>query len=247
MKFFKPVVSILLAITVVVGMVFAIAKRVQQRCEEVKIEIAYEGEHLTVTEADVVELLQKKDLVFGKQVKEIDLKAVHNAIGENNLVKSIDHIGFRGDDLIVKITLKEMLMQVFCNDGQHYFITTDGEVLPYTEKVKERLIIVNGDALPSRTKASTQTGILHNVFAVAKHITQTPERTAQYRQIHINEKEQIELIPTIGKYTILFGDTTRMEEKFIGLDELNRQVMSSERGKEYRHLDVRFEDKIIAS
>lgn len=247
MKFVKPLLRILLVIVVVVGVVFAITQHAHQTCKEIDIEIAYEGENLPITEAEFAATIQKADVALGKQIKEIDLKAVHNAIANNVLIRSIDHIGFRGSNLVVKITLEEMLMQIFCNDGQHYFITTNGKVLPYTERIKERLIIVNGESLPTQKKASIHNGAMQSIFAIAKYITQSPDREAQYRQIHLNNKKQIELVPTIGKYTILFGDTSRMDEKFMALDHFFQQVTNTERGNKYNHLDVRFKDKIIAS
>lgn len=247
MKFVKPLLRILLVIVVVVGVVFAITQRAHQTCNEIDIEIAYEGENLPVTEAEIAETIQKADVALGKQVKEIDLKAVHNAIANNALIRSIDHIGFRGSNLVVKLTLEEILMQVFCANEQHYFITTNGKVLPYTERIKERLIIVNGESLPTQKKASIQKGTLQSIFAMAKYITQTSDREAQYRQIHLNSKKQIELVPTIGNYTILFGDTSRMEEKFAALDHFFQQVTTTDRGDAYKHLDVRFKNKIIAS
>lgn len=245
MKYFKTILSILIAVAVIVGICIAISKKSNKLCNKISVDIQYAGENKPIAAEEIVELIKTRDLVLGKKIGEIDLKAVNQAIQEENLIRSIDHIAFRGERLNITLTLEQMLLHVFSPDGGHYFITTEGKILPYTTRIKERLIIVNGN-LPCEGMAQVDSGALKSVYTLAQLISQDAELTAQYRQIHVNKKQQLELIPTVGKHTILLGDTTQMQNKFARIKEFNRQILTTTKGKEYSHLDVRFKNKIIA-
>ena len=70
---------------------------------------------------------------------------------------------------------------------------------------------------------------------------------AQISQIIIDSDYSFELMPVLGQQRIIFGDTSRMKEKFSNLFSFYKKVLNRIGWDKYDMLDVRFKGQVVAS
>ena len=85
-----------------------------------------------------------------------------------------------------------------------------------------------------------------SAYNIAHAIQQNEFAKVQFRQIYINENQEIELIPSVGRLTVLFGDDTDAAEKLVHLREVYRNGLIYTNINQYTQLDVRFKNRVIA-
>ena len=152
MKYVKPIVRILLSITLLVVFILACIYMPKQRCERISAEVHTQNESVTVSPADVERIIADAKIdVIGKALKEIDLGEITDKLKANPYIAEVNFIHFAGKKLVIDYTLREIMMHVFTPNGGHYFVDSEGEVVPFTAKMKDYLMIVNGNVPDSFT------------------------------------------------------------------------------------------------
>ena len=74
---------------------------------------------------------------------------------------------------------------------------------------------------------------------------QDPFLTAQIDQIFINENQEVELIPKIGKQEILFGSFDDMEDKLENLVAFYNNGIAYKGWRRYSKIDLRYDKQVV--
>lgn len=250
-KLITKILAILLAIGVMVLIIISITKIRNSECTGIKVNIAYSGENAAVSEKEVIGMIEANQIAtIGVPQKEINTDSIRVVLEKHDYIKCVDKIRFNRRVLTIDITLKDFLLHVFSTNGEQYFIDKEGEMLHFSQQVQERLIIVNGN-ISSTYKAgknisNLKRNILGSAYRVALKIDADEFNRAQYREIYINENQEIELIPSVGRVVILFGDESDADEKLQNLQETYRNGLIFMDLDKYSQLDVRYKNRIIA-
>lgn len=245
----RPFLVIILTIGIISVAILAIVKMQSRECDNIQVTIQYEGESPTVTESDIIAMIKKSGVqVIGKKLKEIDFGEVSAAIAKNPFILQTNKIYFQKRSAVIDITLKKLLLHVYPLRGEQYYLDENGNFLPYSAKVRENLIIANGN-ITTQYKPNSRIGdksMIASIFRIAKLIEKNEFYTAQFRQLYVNNQNEIEIIPTLGKHTILFGDERNAEEKLFNLKETYKNGLAYVGMDQYALLDVRYKNRVIA-
>ena len=87
--------------------------------------------------------------------------------------------------------------------------------------------------------------VMERLYLIAQAILEDPFSTAQFRQMYVNEKQEIELIPTVGNHVVLFGTEENAEDKLFNLKETYSHALVYG-VEQYKQLDARYKNRIIA-
>ena len=247
MKYAKPIVRILLCITLIVMLILAFVNMPRQRCEHIQAVAHTQNESIVLSQADIETLLSDANIeIIGKEMKEIDLGDVATLLKNNPFIETVNFVHFAGKKLVIDYTLRELVLHVFTPNGNHYFVDSNGEMVPFTMKMKDYLMIVNGnltDAYKSGKKAPKG---VQDALALTKIINQDDFYQAMFRQIYLNNGG-MELTSTIGGQTILFGTSENAEEKLRNLKTVYENGLSHKGYNTYAQLDARYKNRIIAT
>ena len=97
MKYVKPIVRILLSITLLVVFILACIYMPKQRCERISVVAHTQNESVTLSQKDVESLLsQAKIEVLGKAVKEVDLGEIITLLKANPYISNVNFVHFAG-------------------------------------------------------------------------------------------------------------------------------------------------------
>lgn len=248
MKYVKPIVRILLSITLLVVFILACIYMPRQRCERISAVAHTQNESVTFSQKDVVNLLSSAGIeVLGKAVKEIDLGEITTLLKANPYIETVNFIHFAGKKLVIDYTLRDIILHVFTPNGDHYFVDSEGYVVPFTSKMKDYLMIVNGNVSDTHKNGKKAPGKVQDALALTKIIREDEFSQAQFRQIFLNNRNEIELTSTVGGQDILFGSTDNAKEKLQNLKTVYEKGLSHKGYNTYAQLDARFKNRIIAT
>ena len=108
-------------------------------------------------------------------------------------------------------------------------------------------MIVNGNISDSFKSGKKAPQKVRDALALTKVIQQNDFYQAQFRQIYLNSRNEIELISTIGGQTVLFGSVDNAEEKLRNLKTVYENGLSYKGYNTYAQLDARYKNRIIAT
>lgn len=247
MRYFKAITRIVLVVSVLAVVVVAMVKIPQRRCDAVQVGAHTQNESTLLTQADVERMLTEKGIeIIGKRIKDVDLTEVTAALENNPYIKTINFIHFSGTRLLIDYELRHLVLHVFDKDGGQYFVDEDGVLVPYTGKMKDYLIVANGNIAQTYKKGATVKGDLKQVLNVTHKIMADEFYLAQFRQIYLNEHHQMELVASLGNQIILFGTDENADEKLDNLKVVYKEGLSRQGYGTYAMLDARYKNRIVA-
>lgn len=247
MKIVKFVFRIVLVIAVVVLAVLGIVRTPNRQCTSIEAKAHTQNASVLLTQNDIENILQEGGVeIIGKKMKDIDLKTVTDIISQNPFVRKVNFVHFTNSRLVIDYDLKHVIMHVFNQDGEQFFVDEAGTLVPYTSKMKDNLIIANGNLHQHYKNGAVIGKELTPVLAVAKEILSDEFYTAQFRQLYVNNHNQMELVASIGNQVILFGSEAEASEKLSNLKELYQNGLPHMGFDQYAQLDVRYKNRIIA-
>ena len=250
-KILRKIIPILLVIGVIVLIVLAVTHMRNRECNDIKVNIQYSGVSAPVSQEDIVALIASGGIAtVGIPLKEINTDSIRSLLSTHPYIREVDNIRFIGKTLNINLVVKDFLLHVYPTAGEQFFIDTEGEILPYSDQVQERLIIVNGFINKKYKMGSNITWLkkspMLSAYNIAQEIQKDEFSKAQFREIYINENQEIELVPSAGRQIILFGDDKDAAEKLVHLREVYRNGLIYNNINQYSQLDVRFKNRVIA-
>lgn len=250
MKYLKPILLILLSIFTIVIVVIAVINMQHRRCEKIDIIIHHEGNAPSVTPEELILTLKEEKIkIVGQERKEINEDAILTSLSAHPYIKQISSIRFFGKTLLIDIVLRELLLHVYPIVGEQYFIDNEGFLLPYNPNVQERLLVANGyiqDVYRKGLNVKNIKSPLWSIFETATLIYQNDFYKAQFKQLYLNQYQEIEMIPTLGKHVILLGKGENLEEKLFNMEQTYKQALVYLNSEQYIQFDVRFKNRVVA-
>ena len=150
--------------------------------------------------------------IIGRLIDSVELPDLEKKIEKYPYISNADVINNSGT-LIIKAEQEKIIAKIFNNKGEQFYLAESGKLVPKSKNTAGRILIANGniskryeadffvtDTLKNKSKS------LLDIFKMACFIENNPFWKAQISQIYINNKQEIELIPTIGDHVILFGN-----------------------------------------
>ena len=247
MRYFKAITRIVLAISILAIVVVAMVKIPQRRCETILVNAHTENESLLLTQSDVESMLADKGIeIVGKRIKDVDLTEVTAILEKSPYIKNVNFIHFAGKNLLIDYDLRNIVMHVYDKNGGQYFVDKYGSLVPFSPKMKDYLIIVNGNVSQTYKAGTKVSKELQQVLNVTQKILSDDFYRAQFRQIYLNGEHQMELVASLGNQIVLFGSDENVDEKLANLKTVYKEGLSRKGYNTYAMLDARYKNRVIA-
>ena len=250
MKKLKMVLKIMLVLFIMVLIVISIVKMQNRKCSGIQVNINYDGKYPPLNQQSIISLLEREKLpIIGSELKEVPLQKISEVLEKNNFIRKVESIDFKGTTLAITVRLKTLLLHIYPERGEQFFMDDEGGLLPFSSLIKEKIMITNGaikNRFTSDVDIEKDTTGLKTLYEIASAIRENPFYRAQFCQIYVNKDREIELIPVIGQHVIRFGEGDRIEEKLSYLKAVYTNALTYKGMDKYKEIDVRFQNKVIA-
>lgn len=248
LKWLVTTVWIAVGAGVIVLLVAAIQKEDQQKCSGITVTIKGVSNNFFVDKDDILKALNDyiEGSPVGQPLHSFNLVALETELQKNIWVKKIQLFFDSNNRLQVNVLEREPVARVFTNTGTTFYIDSSLAMLPLSEKFSARLPVFTNFPSDKAVLTKADSVLLKNIFIISTAIQKDPFRMAMIEQVDITAQRNFEFLPKIGSTTILFGDATKVEEKFSKLLLFYKNVMTKCGWNYYSVVNVQYANQVVA-
>ena len=241
----------------IITMSFVSSSQDSTPCSNVFINV--DNSNSFIDKFDVDSLLRKKiGTLKGKPMDNINVAQIERIILNNPFVQDAQAYSSIDGQVSIDVRQRVPLLRIFNPSNQSFYVDETGRFMPLSDKASSRVLMVNGyiyDNFANRyvkelnwkdtvTKGKT---FMDSLYTLATYIHKDKFLNAQIQQVYINSDREIELIPYIGKQTILLGDISDMDMKFRNLVLFYKKAISKYGWSTYNYINLKYKNQIVCT
>ncbi len=236
-KAFEILKWLMLIAVIVLLMAFSFNQQEKVKCQKFDVLLASSEDHFVNNEM-IHDLLKNKNLhPLKKTSKEITIKEMEQSISNHAAVKRANVYSDVLGNISVEITQRKPIARVV-GEKDSYYIDEYGKRIPLSNHYTARTLVISGNVATINSEA---------LFQMVKYIYKNPFWKAQIMQIHIEENEDLTLIPRVGYHQIIFGKAENLEEKFSNLKLFYEKGISYKGWNSYGSINLKFKNQIVCT
>ncbi len=256
-RLYKVLIWVFALTGLIVTMSFVSTSQDSTPCSSVFINV--DNTNVFIDKNDVDSLIKKRvGTLKGKSMDKIDIAQIENIIRGNSYVQNAQAYSTIDGEVSIAVRLRVPLLRIFNPLNQSFYVDANGRYMPLSEKASSRVLMVNGyiyDSYIARTvrvldwkdtmiKGKT---MMDSLYTLANFIQKDKFLNAQIQQAYINNDREIELIPYIGKQTIIMGDISDMDLKFKNLVSFYKKEMSRYGWSTCSCINLKYKNQIVCT
>lgn len=228
-------------------------------CQEIKIQVDHNSGNAFVTDADVMTMLMSKgDSLIGSQLINIPIATYERLITNHPSIKKAEVYTQLNGTLAVSVQQRQPILRVITANNESFYIDEEGFVMPTSTNYTARVPIASGNitddlyrirtasfAAPSDSLAATTK--LDDLYKLTMFLRQDEFWNAQIQQLHLDENNEILMIPRVGKHKILLGDVKNLEARFNKLWIFYQKGLNRAGWDQYHTINLKYKDQVICS
>lgn len=230
--------TLLIGYLLVAGFIYAVHRH--PACyRDFHIEFRDTAETSFLRESDIRSMMRQAGFSpKGKEIGVFDTHALSQHLEQNKLIRQARCYHTPDSILRIDIYQRHPIMRVQTERGYNYYIDLDGELMP---------IHANAPAL----KLPLATGNIRDrlartqLYEFALFLQKNRFWRSNIVQIHITQKEEVELVPRVGDHIILLGTFDNYEKKLDNLLTFYKKVLNKKGWNAYRSINLKFDGQVI--
>lgn len=244
----KRSIKIVFSCLVLISLVGFVEKRRSTRvCSHVAIEIENQYQNYFVSENDVHLLMTNTgaEQLIGTYYSNLNLKQLEKRIEAHKYVKKANVYKDLEGNLIVEAFQNRPIARILQTDAPDAYISTDGEILPVSDRYTARVTLVSGPYTKKLVGQNLQEEKSRQIFDLIKYIEGDEFWKAQIAQIDVQADGEVILYPQLGKQQIEFGKAENIPEKFFKLHVFYKQILPRKGWRSYQKVNLKYENQIV--
>jgi cell division protein FtsQ len=237
----------LAAAGIMVLLIAAVKSRQQKDCAGYDIEISGPADEFFIDQKDVEALLTNngKFSIKGREIQQFDLRKMETSL-KNNVWISEAELFFDNDQVLqVRVKERQPIARIFTVGGNSFYIDSAAVRLPLSDKLSARLPVFTGFPSEGIKLNRADSLLMRQIGAMSGYILRDSFSMALVAQVDIRENREMEIIPTIGKQVIEWGDATDYEKKFRRLKLFYTKVLSQTGLDYYERVKVQYSNQVV--
>jgi cell division protein FtsQ len=227
------------------------------RCNGIDVVIKDSLEHSFINESDIRNLIRlEHPKIAGIPLSGLDAAEMEESLTLVPVIKSAQVYKTVEGRLVIEVAQRTPVIRVEDRDHRQYFLDREGNVIPAAAGYAPHILPVNGeiDGAYSKQKNVLEGGaalpsdsIMNDIIALANYIAGDPFWNAQIVQVYVNREKEFELVPRVGAQIILFGDGSRLEQKFFKLETMYREGFRQKGWNNYEIINLKYNHQVICT
>lgn len=217
-------------------------------CNDIEVDINADSKfqnHFLEKDDILSNLQSQREMVIGQRFGRIDLKGIEQKLQNNQYIKKADASFSHSGTIQVAVTLKRPVARIVQPAREDYYINSNGETLPFSDRYTARVLLIEGQRF--QLTDSWQSSKNEPYIQLVNYIHYNSFWKAIISQIIIDKRGEVTLIPQVGKQTIAFGLPQNIEEKFGRLFLFYKKIMPAKGWNHYAKVNLKFKNQIICS
>lgn len=238
MGIWKKIGLFVMLLLFVALLVFARIQSKKQTVQQVEIQILPENEVFFVRKSEVSERLTSTmgKALKGAKIETIDFYKLEMALKRSPWIEKADVYADHSGTVHVRIEQRIPLLRLIPDGKKGYYLDQFGRVMPLSPNFAARVPIASG---------SFDTSMHSILYTFGRYVYESKAWKGQIQQIFVQNKNNLILSPAVGNFTIEFGSTDRLEEKFECLKAFYGEVIPKVGWDHYQEISVRYKGQVI--
>ena len=206
-------------------------------CSEVNINIEEGVVKGFLTANDIKNQLQYAKLYpLGDPMEKIETRKIEDHLTQNPFIEKAECYKTQTGRIYISLTQRMPVARVKADNGDDYYVDTEGNIMPNTHYVSN-MLIVTGHVTKKYARA-----ILPRIgnFIINDKLWQH-----QVEQLNVLNDGSIELVPRVGNHVVYLGQPTDIPTKLNRLEKFYRFGLSKAGWNKYSYINVEFDNQII--
>ena len=241
------IVRLFISIGLMIFLLFAISNKLNETVGSIKISIDSKGEKKKLITEKEVRAILKYEMGYDVQIAEIsqlNLFKLEKVLAGNDRIDDVKVYLDKHNFLNVNIVQKEPIVRIDNVNAPDYYLDYKGDRVPVTDTYRVPVVTGNVDAYSSDFHKSKKNN-LNDVLALAQKVHDDAFLNALVEQIHIDEKNEITIIPKVGRDKILIGQIQDLDEKIYKLKTYYEHGVKKIGLDRFDELDLKYADMMI--
>lgn len=219
------------------------------------------GEHLFVSQDDIKESIFDLGYIKGStRMNEIDPGHIEFLITNSSFIEDAEVYKELNGDLHVDVVVRKPVVRVYNDLGVSVYIDQYGVIMPLSSSYTARAPIANGsitlqlhqfigknvEELPKLTEHPDAITI-QEIYNVASVCSKDEFWSAQFNQIYVTRKGEIELIPRVGDHRVMIGNSKNLDKKLNKLWHFYKKGLSKTGWNEYKTINLKYANQVVCT
>ncbi|TKC08213.1 cell division protein FtsQ [Pedobacter polaris] len=230
----------------VVLMSFIDINKQKVKCTKVEILIPGADNFIEREEIDAI-LKQGEGALIGRNLETINIHQIEKNIKSNPYIAFVKVYADMDGIIHIEIKQRQPVLRIINAGGQDYYIDSDGLKMPMSPNFTANVLVATGNILEgfSGRIDTLLTPLARDLYKTALYSKRDTLWDAQFEQIYVNEKNDIELIPRVGNQRIILGNADSLETKMNNLLAFYKQAMPKVGWNVYKTINLKYYNQIV--
>jgi len=261
-KILNITILVLCAAALVVMVGFVETQQQTIRCKGLEIRIDYQGSESFITAEGLVSMIgrQQGDSLVGMRLSNVNIEQIRTALLGNVYVER--GLVYTTVDGVIKVELTQRrpILRVINRIGQHFFLSSDGHMIPTTIDNSARVPLAHGyideifnptinlkPARPLDEEIDDCITILQKLFLMGQYLQEDSFFQALVDEVYVNPYGEFEIMPKTGGHVVAFGGIEDMEGKFDKLLAFYQKGLKENGWKKYKTINIKYKNQVVCS
>jgi cell division protein FtsQ len=224
-------------------------------CTGIAVELTQAYNQGFLTEQDIIDHLHKhNDTLEGRNIRSIDVTMLEQQLMKIPYISMADVYFTLGGVLKVRVQQRNVIARLFDVYQTSVWMADDGTLMPVTYGLSQRTLVANGEIRDTLSRLTgknilTMQGVptLKEIHKTAAYIQKDSFLQALIPQIYINQRKELELIPSVDDHIILIGNADSLDYKLRKLMAFYHRGMTRTGWAPYDHINLKYSNQVICS
>lgn len=230
--------------------------------DNLTVSILNTDENNFIDEQDVKDFFRaRKDSIVEAQLGNIQVSDLEKALNSHPAIENAEVAVDINGDVTMKVTQRTPVVRVFNQDGESYYIDNRSMLMPLSDAHTARVLIASGAinepyakryAMPvndiAKNEALSKVSVLDDIYTLSTYIAQDSVLASLIHQINVTNDKEMELYPSIGGHTIIFGEVKDVKEKFEKLKLFYTEGLNKTNGwNKYSTINIKYKNQVVCT
>jgi len=244
---FWKVFRMVLAIGLTAFLLINISRRLNQPVDDIKIVISkLEAGKELIDEKEIRDLL-KFELGYAIEIaelRELRLEQLEMSLRKNSRIDDADIYLDKNGILVISIEQKQPIVRIDQTNADDYYLDYKGSQIPVTETFRVPVVTGQVDAYHEGYEEKEDNN-LNSIMELARKVHDDIFLSALVEQIHIDAKDEMTIVPKVGRDKILIGEVEDLDDKIYKLKIYYEKGIKNIGLEKFDELDLKYKGMIV--